>query len=313
MNIFKLFNLNTVRKEFLLFVSCFLFVISFSVSSVNAQAGATFDRMWIDYDTNQENQKGMLLHTKFTAKNLKGVDCQVRILFSNDDETPLKDNNKRFYTNEGNVGVFRDLKPGYEPTAYEDLQIFMPYDELDLAYGEYNLKMDVDLVYKNGDLIQHLTLYPFRYSKKAPATTTNSSAPATPTESSTPTATFDSMWVEYDITEGDKRGMRIHIKYTVAKMKGTKGYVVFFIEKNGMRLKSYDNKFQSKGNDVAVYKSVAPAYDPAAYSDYTAFIPYEEFHLTPGAHDLKIDADLIYEDGKLIQHLGFKDFRYTKP
>ena len=314
MNVFKSLNSAAVKKNLLLFVSCFLFITFFSVSFASAQASATFDRMWIDYNIKQENQSGMLLHTKFTAKSLKSVDCQVRIKFTYDDEqTPLKDNNKKFYTTEGNVAVFRDIKPGYDPAAYEDFQIFMPYEELDLTYGEYKLKMDVDLIYKNGELVQHLTWYPFVYNKKAPATGTTSSTPATPA-ASTPTATFDRMWVEYDVTEAEKRGMRIHIKYTVSKMKNVKGYLVFFFEKeDGTRLKSYDNVFQSKGNDVALYKSVTPGYDPAVYEDYSAFIPYSELHLTAGTYNLKIDADLIYENGTMIQHLGFKDFKYTKP
>lgn len=318
MNIFKSYNLAAMKKNFFLFASCFLLMTLFFVSHVKAQAGATFDRMWIDYNIKQENQSGMLLHTKFTAKSLKSVDCQVRIKFTYDDEKPLKDNNKRFYTTDGNVAVFRDLKPGYDPSVYEDFQIFMPYDELDLAYGEYKLKMDVDLIYKSGELVQHLTWYPFQYSKKVPATsttTTTNSAPAdpTPANNSTPTATFDRMWVEYDITEENKLGMRIHIKYTVAKMKDIKGYLVFFFEKeDGTRLKSYDNTFQSKGNDVAVYKSVTPGYDPAVYNDYSAFIPYNEFHLSAGEYNLKIDADIIYENGTFIQHLGFKDFKFTK-
>lgn len=305
MNI-KPFNL-TMKKVsfgFLFSIACFVFLTSLTASTVNAQAGATFDRMWIDYNIKEGTQDGMRLHVKFTANNLKSADCQIRIKFYYDnEESPLKDNNKRFYTTEGNVALFRDLKPGYNPaTVYEDFQLFMPYDELDLTYGEYNLKMDVDLIYKDGELIQHLTWYPFTYSKKSPATT-----------SSKPTATFEKMWVEYDVTEAGQFGMRIHMKFSVAAMKGIKGYMAFFFEReNGTRLKSYDNKFQSKGNDVAVYKDITPGYDPAVYNDYSAFIPYAELHLTKGEHNLKIDADLIYENGTMIQHMGFEPFRYWK-
>ncbi len=295
---------------YLFSVVSFLFLAAFSTSSANAQASATFDRMWMDYDIKEGDKLGMRLHIKFTAKNLKATDCQIRILFNYDgnDEKPLLDNNKQFYTTDGKVALFRDLKPGFNPASYADYQLFMPYDELDLTYGEYNLKMDVDLIFKDGELIQHLTNYPFKYSKKKPATT-----PTTTHTTSTPTATFDRMWVEYDVTESGQLGMRMHMKFTVAKMKGIKGYMVFFFERpDGTRLKSYDNKFQSKGNDVAVYKEVTPGFDPAVYSDYSAFIPYSELHLTVGEHNLKIDADLIYENGTLIQHMGFENFKYWK-
>lgn len=283
-----------------LFSAVLLFLSSFGVSAVKAQPGARFDRMWVDYNVKEDNQDGMRLHLKFTVDNLKSADCQVRVIFYYNDETPIKDKNQSYYTTTGNVAVFRDLKPAYDPAVYSDLDIFMPYDELDLSFGEYNLKMDVDLIYKDGELIQHMTWYDFTYSKKAPTT-------------AKPTATFDRMWIEYDVTEDGQFGMRIHTKFTINSMKGVDGYLAIFFEReNGTRLKSYDNKFQSKANDVAVYRSIKPAYDPAIYSDLDAFIPYSELHLTKGEHNLRMDADLIYEDGTFIQHLGYEKFRYWK-
>ena len=303
MTIFKFkLNMKKMNRSILLSVLSLLFFSSFAASSVKAQPGATFDRMWIDYNIKEGNQDGMRLHIKFTANNLKSADCQIRVRFNYDQETPLKDNNSKFYTTDGNVAVFKDLKPGYDPAVYSDFQLFMPYDELDLPFGEYKLKMDVDLIYKDGEVIQHLTWYDFTYSKKAPVTTTTKA-----------TATFERMWIEYDVTEGGQFGMRIHAKFTVNNMKGVDGYMAIFFEReNGTRLKSYDNKFQSKAGDVAVYRSIKPAYEPTVYNDLDAFIPYSELHLTKGEHNLKIDADLIYENGDFIQHLGFEPFRYWK-
>jgi hypothetical protein len=295
-----------LKHLFLFSAVCVLFLSSFGASSVKAQPGATFERMWVDYNIKQNDEDGMRIHLKFTTRNLKSTDCQIRIVFYYDTETPLKDKNQRYYTTTGNVAVFRDLKPAYDPAAYNDFQIFMPYNELDLPYGEYNLKMDVDLIYKDGELIQHLTWYDFTYSKKAPTTTTT-------TKGSKPSAVLDRLWIEYDVTEDGQFGMRIHAKFTVSNMKGISGYLaVFFERENGTRLKSYDNKYQSKAQDVAVYRSIKPAYDPAEYADLAAFIPYSELHLTKGEHNLRVDADLIYENGEFIQHLGYEKFRYWK-
>lgn len=303
---FRSFNLvmNKLNRVFLFSFVSFLFLISSVAISAQAQPSVTFGRMWIDYNIKETNQDGMRLHVKFTAHNLKASECQIRVrFFYDDEETQLKDNNKRYYTVGGDVALFRDVKPGFNPAEYEDFQLFMPYDELDLAYGEYNLKMDVDLIYKaDGEVIQHMTWYPFTYSKKPPANTT-----------SKPSATFTRMWVEYDVTESGQFGMRIHAKFSVKGMKGIKGYMAFFFEReNGTRLKSYDNKFQSKGNDVAVYNDITPGYDPAVYEDYSAFIPYSELHLTKGEHNLLIKANLIYENGNPIQYLGSEKFRYWK-
>jgi hypothetical protein len=160
--------------------------------------------------------------------------------------------------------------------------------------------MDVDLIYKDGELIEHLTWYDFTYSKKAPVAVK-------------PSATFDRMWVEYDVTEDGHFGMRVHVKFSVRNMKDVAGYLAIFFERaNGTRLKSYDNLFQSKGQDVATYKKFTPGYDPAVYSDLSAFIPYSELHLTKGEHNLTAIAHLIYENGTFIQSLGSEKFRYWK-
>jgi len=58
------------------------------------------------------------------------------------------------------------LKPGFDTAVYKDLQFFMPYNEFKLSRGKYNLKMDADLNYRNGDLIQHLNFYEFEYEEK---------------------------------------------------------------------------------------------------------------------------------------------------
>lgn len=305
--------MNKFCRAFLFSIVSFLFLISSAVISAQAQPSATFENMWIDYNIKEADQDGMRLHIKFTAHNLKASDCQIRVRFFYDDERrQLKDNNKRYYTVGGDVALYGDVKPGYNPAVYEDFKLFMPYDELDLTFGDYNLKMDVDLIYRDGEEIAHLKWYPFTYSKKRPATTVpTTTVPAT--TASKPTATFERMWVEYDVTENAQFGMRIHVKFSVAGMKGIKGYMAFFFEReNGTRLKSYDNKYQSKGNDVAVYKEVTPGYDPAEYADYSAFIPYSELHLTKGEHNLNIISNLIYENGTFIQYLGSEKFRYWK-
>ncbi len=285
---------------FLFSVVSLLFLSSFGVTTVKAQPGAVFDRMWVDYNIKEGNQDGMRLHIKFTVNSLKAADCQIRVTFHYNDETPIKDKNQSYYTTTGVVAVFKDLKPAYDPAYYEDLTIFMPYDELDLPYGDYKLKMDVDLIYKDGELIQHLHWYPFTYTNKAPVT-------------AKPSATFDRMWIEYDVTEEGKFGMRIHVKFTVRNMKDIPGYLAIFFEReNGTRLKSYDNIYQSKGKDVATYRSLTPGFDAAVYEDYTAFIPYSELHLTKGEHNLRAVAHLIYENGTFIQALGSEKFRYWK-
>ena len=111
-----------------------------------------------------------------------------------------------------------------------------------------------------------------------------------------------------------EKGMRIHATFTVYNMLNIPGYLaVYFEKRNGDLLKTTNTKYASKGGQLAVYRKITPAYNPATYSDYSVFIPYKEFNLPYGDSDLRLNADLIYEKGGLIQRLESYDFVFKNP
>ena len=136
-----------------------------SPASNYPDVSTAFDRIWVDYNITEKNRKGMRIHTKFTVKNLKNVESYLAVFFENEDGTKILSNNREFRSKDGQLAVYRNLKPAYDNTVYNDLTTFLPYSEFQLKSGKYNLKMDVDLIDKNGDLIQHLTYYDFWYEE----------------------------------------------------------------------------------------------------------------------------------------------------
>ena len=126
---------------------------------------ASFDRVWVDYNVTEAGRKGMRIHIKFSVKNLKGVACDAAVYFLKKDGTSLKSSDSNF-SRDGNVAIFSPLKPAYDETIYDDVQLFMPYDELNLNRGRHDLKMDIDLAYPDGKLIEHLTFHEFWYEEK---------------------------------------------------------------------------------------------------------------------------------------------------
>ena len=312
----KYFNLK-VKNYYRLVLSCVfcLLMMSLTVSAsrnisadanrINIEPRATFDRIWVDYDVTETGQKGMRIHLRFTVYDLKNANCLVGIYFKDQYNVPLKDYNKRFYTTQGKVAVTRQLTPGYNPTYFEDLQLFMPYEELDLVDGNYNLKMDVILLYNDGEVISNLTTYPFTYNKG------NKNVPPRTTSTTAPSGKLDRIWVDYDITEKGRLGMRVHAKFSAYNMKGVDSYLaVYFQKKDGTPLKTNEPAYASPNGDIVIRYGMKPGYNPADYSDAQMFIPYEELNLNRGKHNLRMDVDLIYENGNLIEHLGFHDFWY---
>jgi hypothetical protein len=237
---------------------------------------------------------------------MKDMESYLAIYFQDDMGNKLKDKNKKFFTTSGEVAVYKNLDPCCDETNYDDLQVFMPYDELDLAPGKYNLSMDLDVIYKQGGIIQHLNYYDFEFTNPG-STSITTRAP------SSKNASFDNMWVDYDIYENNQLGMRIHVKFSMFNMKNMDSYLaIYFSTKNGVKLTTTNNDYSSKSGQVAVYKSLRPAYDDAVYNDAQIFMPYSQLNLGPGSYNLTMDLDLIYQNGDLIKHMKYYDFLYEK-
>lgn len=288
---------------------CSFFSISANEVAKPAVPYATFDKLWIDYNVYEDGVKGMKIHVKFTAYEMQNMDAYMAIYFEFDDEIGgyLKDKNSKYNSSAGEVAVYSSIKPLYNPAVYNDLVVFMPYGEFDLDPGQYDLAMDVKLIYKAGGVISKLTTYYFEYTEPA-STTTSGGAPTNKI-----TATHKDMWVEYDVYENSQKGMKIHAKFSVSGMKNVNGYLAIYFEtKAGERLKSEVTGYRSTSGQLAAYKEITPGYDQTDYNDLVVFIPYSAFNLTSGKHDLKMDADLIYKEGGMIQHLNYHEFWMSK-
>jgi len=272
-----------------------------------AAPSATFERTWVDHNITEGGKLGMKIHTAFTVFGMKDVASYLQIKFQTRDGKDLKDTNSEFEHEDGSVAAFGELTPGFNPTLYKDYDIFMPYDELDIATpGKYLLRMDVDVIYKAGGLIQHLTFYDFDYTK--PAKT------VAPVKPGAPGATFDRVWVEDNVTVGGKRGMKIHTAFTVFGLKSVSCYLQLkFLTSDGKPLMDKNGEFEHEDGSVAAFGEFKPEYDSALFKDFSIFMPYAEFDLPSGKYNLKVDVDVIYEAGELIQHLTIYEFVYTKP
>lgn len=261
-----------------------------------------FDKLWVDYNVTEDDRKGLRIHTKFSVSNMLNIPGYLAVYFEKKNGDLLKTTNKQYSSNDGQVAVYRKITPGYSPAVYNDFAVFIPYSEFNLPYGDFDLKLDADLIYENGEMIQHLEIFDFVFKNPKPVESTSDEI-----------ITFDKMWVDYNITENRKLGMRVHVKLNIKNMVGIETYIAVYFEKqNGDKLYSDNDLFRSKGGQTAVYKSFNPPYKSSDYNDVQLFIPYDEFNLQKGVHDLRIHSDLIYPGGELIKHLNYYNFQYTK-
>lgn len=113
--------------------------------SSSSRRSAQVEKITVDHNVYEGGVKGMRIHVKFTTSNMYQVQGYCNAYFYFSDGTSLKDYNQRYYTSDGNVSVHRTFTPNYVECRYNDLQLFMPYDELHMASGNFNLKFYIEI------------------------------------------------------------------------------------------------------------------------------------------------------------------------
>lgn len=265
---------------------------------------ALFKDLWIDYDVTEGAQKGMRIHVKFTAYSMLNLDSYLAIYFTDSTGAALRDKNSKFNSSAGEVAVYREMKPGFDPADYDDFTVFMPYDELDLGNGNWNLGMDVKLIYKAGGLITELTKKSFNYKQGPPRPTV---------DANNVTSKVNRVWIDYNVTEGGVRGMRIHVNFEVTGLKGVPTELAVRVQgEDGEMLESSSGVYSNDEGQLKVFFKMNPGFPTTVYKDATLFLPYQEIIIGKGTWNLKLDIDINHEDGELIKHLQFYDFEFTR-
>jgi hypothetical protein len=114
---------------------------------------AIYEGARIVHNVTVDDVKGMRVHAKFRVRYGKGIPSMMIAYFYYDDaeNTPLKSSDAEYRDKKGNVSCHVNFTPAYDPAVYEDLQLFMPYEALNMESGEtYQLKFYLALYDKEG-------------------------------------------------------------------------------------------------------------------------------------------------------------------
>ncbi|MFV0387114.1 MAG: hypothetical protein ACK5NT_00020 [Pyrinomonadaceae bacterium] len=268
----------------------------------DSKPDAELEKLWIVPNIEQNGVLGIRVYSKFNVYNLKGVQSDMVYRFQKNGEF-LKTKTSEYSTKSGDLSTRRLLKPNYSEAKFEEYA-FLPYSEFGLASGTHEITIDADVILRDGTLVKHLIL-----QKETITIPANRSVSINSTEN----GVFEKLWVDYDVKHNDKLGMTIHTKAVVNGFKGRDVYLQLLFEKtDGTKLTSSNYMYKSRSGQTAAYKLLKPEFDSARFSDIALFIPYEEFNLDVGRHNLKIKADLIRQDYSQIQFLTSHEFWYNR-
>jgi hypothetical protein len=115
---------------------------------------ATYHGARIVHNVTVKGQKGMRVHASFTVKH--GLNNPSRLIayfyYDDDENSPLESADPNYRTEEGNVSARSNFTPKYDPAYYKDLQLFIPYEALNMESGEeYDLKFYLALYDDEGE------------------------------------------------------------------------------------------------------------------------------------------------------------------
>jgi len=106
-----------------------------------------------EYGVYRNGSSGILIQLEFKAHCLKEAKVRFNALFFDKGGNPLKDDNGKFATSSGEVGVAEVFKPRFLHSSFEmdqddSIELFIPYDELHVTASEgsyyFTLHADVD-------------------------------------------------------------------------------------------------------------------------------------------------------------------------
>lgn len=279
------------------------------ITNPNAPPIVEFDTAWVDYNVTVEGEKGMVVHTKFTLRNLKDIPLELTVRIQKEDGDTLTSNNSTYRNKGGQLAVFRPIKAGFANAVYQDYDVFIPYNAFNIPPGKYDLKLDADIIYPDGDLLKHLTLYPFTFTQPGKTTST----PANNSNStSTPSGKLEKMWIDNNVTQGGQKGMLVHTKMTLYNLLNQKIRLALFVEKaDGTNVYARANsKNRADDGNLTFNIDLVPKYEPTLFSDVSVFIPYSEIVLGAGNHDLRIHADIVKPGTDLNVHINYLPFAF---
>ncbi len=101
-----------------------------------AEGWAGIRRVWVSSGKDAEGVVGVVVHAEISVDWRRGKDTLISATFRWPDGQPLKDLDGRFTTPNGTVATGDTVVPRFERAAWDDLQLFLPYEQLHLKPGQ---------------------------------------------------------------------------------------------------------------------------------------------------------------------------------
>lgn len=221
----------------------------------------------------QAGTVGMKVKVNVRDENLLGGDYKCVAWYYDEKGDRLDDKNGKFKSSNNQVSAGADLQL-YGNGIGGDCEIFIPYAELHQGEGFNQSKFKLGLFKKNSSgsyervfVDNNFTEFEYFSIHKEVLCEVQYSR------------------VELNKKRGEVDGLEVVVKANLQNMNEDEYMIVsWFYDENGNPLVDTNRKFSSSGK-VVTYESFK--YEGSDIMAFNLFIPYDEFHLPSGNHDLQ--------------------------
>lgn len=234
-------------------------------STAIVPATCSLEDVEVEHNITMDGKKGMKIFTSFTINNAKDKECLVSAYFYTADGAALKDNNRKYHTMDGKVATWKTVTPLYPNTKFTRMELFMPYDELELKDGEHKLKFSMSVWDENRKSLVTGGIYYFDYSK----------------------GIICNDLKVLESYENDNSRMAIMPKFSIKNAQGLdcRAVVYFYNADDTPMLDSNKQPIKFTMNFKPGYPTTV--YNFGEYSDLFIHVPYSTFTLPKGAAEIK--------------------------
>lgn len=125
------------------------------------------------------------------------------------------------------------------------------------------------------------------------------------------TATVNKTWVEVDVEQNGKKGVRVHTEFTIQNCNGKSATInIFIANSQGAWVKAKDESYKNSDGYVYLGSNFTPRYDNTRFNDYKLFIPYDAIAFENGTKEYTCRPYIWYKDKYIANGEGAK-FTYT--
>lgn len=244
----------------------------------NAPA-AQFTAMRTAHNVTKDGQAGMTIYASFDINNMQGQGTTAIVYFADADkpgDTYLRDNDGKNRSNSGRVIALRWFIPSGKANSITDMDIFMPYAQLDLPPDSYHLKYQA-VLWNDADTSNPLAVSEWQFFNYG---------------NDDPTATFNEVKTTMDVNRGGKLGIETEATFTVERFVGNEGTAAAYFYMGGSEntpLHDTNGQYKDPTGQVAVGQKFTTRGENDTIKT-TLFMPYEELHMSPGQYHLKFNV-----------------------